>query len=161
MFKFHRGKVLASFSEDEADLLRKLISDYKDLIAIGPSAGDAVLQRLFPTASPTDEKVEMEYRELASEELKSHKHVTTATALDVLGRSGGWEGEVSEEQRESWLMLLTDLRLSLGVRLGMTEEMMAAPVDPNDPEQWPTAVLHYLGAIQESLVESTSKAMKF
>jgi hypothetical protein len=36
--------------------------------------------------------------------------------------------------------------------MGVTDETFDAFPDPSDPAQWPLAVLHYLGSLQESLV---------
>jgi len=61
---------------------------------------------------------------------------------------------LTDEEQEAWLVLLTDLRLAMGVRLGVTEETFNTFPNPNDPAQWPLAVLHYLGSLQESLVNA-------
>jgi len=56
---------------------------------------------------------------------------------------------LTDDEQEAWLVALTDLRLAMGVRLGVTDETFDAFPNPNDPAQWPLAVLHYLGSLQE------------
>lgn len=162
MFRYRRGRVTAAFGEEEADLLRRLIDDYRRLVEVGsPASEDPVLKRLFPSASLDDPEIEDQWRELAADDLAAHKNSTAATALESLSPQGEWDAELSDEQMQAWLVLLTDLRLVIGVRLGVTEETMSAPVDASDPEQWPMAVLHYLGAIQESLVVASGRTQGF
>lgn len=153
---FRRGRgITASLSEQEADLLRRLIREYLEVLSSSNDEGP-VMKRLFPDASLDDEKVRVEYRELAEDDLAKHKRATADTALASLGPSGPYRGRLSEHERDSWMVLLTDLRLVLGTRLGVTEEMMSADPDPADPEQWPLAVMHYLGWLQETLVEASA-----
>jgi hypothetical protein len=84
------------------------------------------------------------------------KKKNASIALQSLSESGRWHGVLSDEEREAWLVLLTDLRLVIGERQGVTDEVMERMPDPNDPDEWPLAVLHYLGALQESLVRAAS-----
>ena len=61
---------------------------------------------------------------------------------------------LSKEQAESWLTALNDLRLVLGTRLGVTEEMFLEAVDPRDPRAPEMALYVYLSWLQEQLVEA-------
>lgn len=155
MFRRRRGSIRANLSADEADLLRRVIGEYLEILDAEPEPADPVRARLFPTSSFDDPELDRQYRELAHDDLDRHKRETARIALASLGDSGPWREALNEEQRDAWLVLLTDLRLALGVRLGVTEETLEVPLDPSDPGQWPLAVLHYLGALQESLVEAS------
>lgn len=166
MFRTRRGKITVSLTDREAGLLRGLIGEYLEVLdtqkastssgAIDPSDKERVMQRLFPEASLDDERVRAEYSQLARDSLEHDKRTNAQTALRSLGPAGPWKGTLSSEERDSWLVILTDLRLVIGTRLDVTEETMSIEPDPNDPQQWPIALLHYLGWLQETLVEASN-----
>lgn len=155
MFQKKRGKITVGFAAEEIELLRRLINEYLDLLKSEDSE-DPVLKRLYPDASIDDPDVSNQYREITGNELARHKNSTAELALALLPEQGSWRGTLTDEDWSAWLVLLTDLRLTLGTRLGVTEETMEVAIDPGDPEQWPLAILHYLGALQDSLVEAVS-----
>jgi hypothetical protein len=109
-----------------------------------------VLARLFPSASLESPDLADEFRDLLGDDLDQHKRDTARRVLEYL--EGAERRPLTDEEQQAWLVLLTDLRLALGVRLGVTEETFDVVPSPNDPAQWPLAVLHYLGSLQESLV---------
>lgn len=154
MFRRRRGLVRLLVGEEEIDLLRTTIREYVALLDAPPTLGDPVMARLFPSASLEDPGLDMAFRDLSASDLDAHKRQTAETALASLDADR--KEPLSAEQQEAWLVLLTDLRLAIGVRLGVTEETMETFPNPNDPAQWPLAVLQYLGALQESLVQALS-----
>lgn len=156
MFKKTKGSVKVSLEEEAADLLRSLVKQYQDLLEGDHEPGDKIMERLFPPASIEDSEVDKKFRDLSLEDLSNHKKQTVDTANNSLGEEGPWTETLGPEESEAWLVLLTDIRLAIGARLDVNEEHMNLPVDPDDPAQWPMAVLHYLGALQESLVEALS-----
>ena len=66
--------------------------------------------------------------------------------------------KLSGEQAQSWLQALNDVRLALGVRLGVTEEFEQQwqDLDPADPRTAAFEVYAWLGGVQESLVRALS-----
>jgi hypothetical protein len=154
MFRRKRAGVTVSVGEQEAELLRDLVRQYLEVLD-SEAGEDAVTKRLYPDASVDDNQVRDAYRDLAHDSLADHKRGTAETALRTLGDKGPWHGSLSEEERDAWMVLLTDLRLVLGTRLDVDEEKMSMEPDPTDPEQWPLALMHYLGWLQESLVKAS------
>lgn len=154
VFRTRRGEITVSLSGREADLLRGLVREY--LQVLESDDDDKVMRRLFPDASLDDDEVRTKYLELTRESLAGHKRAAAERALLSLGGAGPWKSALSEDERDAWLVLLTELRLVIGTRLDVTEETMSKEPDPNDPEQWPLAVMHYLGWLQETLVEASS-----
>ncbi len=65
---------------------------------------------------------------------------------------------LSAEEGETWLRALNDIRLALGVRLGITEELseQMADLGPRDPRYGVFAVYDWLTAMQDSLVRAMS-----
>lgn len=158
MFRCKRGEITVLLTDEETDLLRNIIADYEQLLDDHSSANDPVLRRLYPDASLDDHSVNETFADLTRDSLEDHKREAIKVAIGSLGPQGSWEGWVSEEETDAWLTLLADLRLAIGVRIGVTEEMMERYADPRDPDQWPLAVLHYLGELQASLLEAVIKA---
>lgn len=152
MFELSRGKIVVTFGRHEAELMRHTIDEYVHVLDSGTPL-DPVNRRLFPSAGAEDEEVARTYRDLTFTELDEHKRATVTTAMTCLGERGGCKVDLSLGQQEAWLMLLTDLRLAIGTRLGVTEEMMER--EPNPEQDWNLALLHYLGALQESLLHAS------
>ena len=146
------GSVTIRFSEDEAELLRRLLAEMESLLE-SRSDRDPVVGRLFPRAYEK-KKEEESYRSLVGDELVSTKKANLRTAGDMLGREGAAEAALSEDQAEAWLALLTDLRLAIGTRLDVTEEKMSEDIDQDDPEAAALSVLHWLGWVQGTILEA-------
>ena len=139
-----------ALSEEEGELLKGIVREYLELLDADREQGDPVMARLFPSASMDDPTLEADFRELSSDDLHEHKRQAALRVLEYLDT--GDRRPLADEEQEAWLVALTDLRLAMGVRLGVTDETFDAFPDPSDPAQWPLAVLHYLGSLQESLV---------
>ncbi|MEO7804290.1 MAG: DUF2017 family protein [Actinomycetota bacterium] len=152
MFLVKKGTIVLELGDQEADLMRHTINDYVELLD-SRTPLDPVNRRLFPAASGEDEDVAREFRALTFSDLDAHKRSTAALAIQSLGAHRGCRVKLNPEQNEAWLVLLTDIRLAIGTRLGVTEEMLEREVDPN--EDWNLALLHYLGALQEALVNAS------
>ena len=77
--------------------------------------------------------------------------------LDTLPADGG-PVKLSRDQAQAWLRALNDVRLALGVRLGVTEEFEDEwnQLDPLDPRATAFEVYAWLGDVQESLVQALS-----
>ena len=106
------------------------------------------LRRLFPPAHADDQEAEDAYRRLVRSQLDVGRERAIATVQRTLRND-----TLSTEDAESWLRVLNDLRLVLGTRLDVTEEM-SFDLDPNDPAAAELAVYAYLSWLQEQLVEA-------
>ena len=154
MFEEGTSGPTALFDEQEADALRLIVSDYLTFLGTPRDPADPVAARLYPSASLDDERVAAEYKELVNDDLAALKHANARTALQGLGDSGDWKTELSPEEQDAWLALLTDLRLIIGVRHEVTEETMDMQLDPSDPAHHDLLLMHYIGGLQESLVQA-------
>lgn len=93
---------------------------------------DPALQRLLPDAYGDDEAAAAEFRRLMDGELRRHK----ATALErLLAGSREPSLRLSADDAEAWLRGLNDIRLVLGVRLDVQEDMdaLVATLVADDP----------------------------
>ena len=118
---------------------------------------DPALARLLPDAYRDDPDASGEFRRYTEQSLRSAKQEVAQTVLDTLPADGG-PVKLSREQAQSWLRALNDVRLTLGVRLGVTEEFEDEwrTLDPLDPRATAFEVYAWLGDVQESLVQALS-----
>lgn len=152
-----------------ADLVRQLVElvephDDADadplarMVGIDPDAerpDDPALARLFPDAYDDDESAS-EFRRFTERSLRDAKVAHARTVLDGLEASGD-KVVLNEAQAISWLGTLNDLRLTLGSRLGITDERDDWEMLP---EGHPAALLFslydWLTFLQETLVHALS-----
>jgi Domain of unknown function (DUF2017) len=123
----------------------------------GPAAppDDPVLARLFPDAYGDDPGAAGEFRRFTEPGLRSGKVAAARTVLATLPGPGG-RVRLSPGDAEAWLRSLNDVRLALGVLLGITEdyERELGDVDPADPRSAYLQVYDWLTYLQETLVRA-------
>jgi Domain of unknown function (DUF2017) len=139
-------------SGDERELLRRLPAELRALLDGEP--GDPALRRLFPPAYEDDAEGETEYRRLVHDELLAGRR----EALRVLEATSG-NDRLRNEELHAWLAALNDLRLVLGERLGVSEEVYERRFDPRDPQAYELAVYGYLSWLQEQVVEAAATTL--
>ena len=169
------GGARAWLAPNEASLLRSLVGQVMTLIAAedGPSADDdleallaepgeqvkgpedPVLARLLPDGYRDDPEAAGEFRRYTEPALRSAKQQAAQELLDTLPDEGG-RIQLTGEQAVAWLKALNDVRLALGIRLGVTEdfEQQWGRLKPDDPQWAAFEVYAWLGAVQESLVQA-------
>lgn len=118
---------------------------------------DPVLARLLPDAYRDDPDAASEFRRYTENDLRLRKCDNARTVRADIAAAGA-EGHMvlDEPHAQAWLGALNDLRLALGTNLGVTEDLdtFAESLEPDDPRLAMLAVYHWLGTLQESLVES-------
>src|SRR5262252_15858 len=156
------GQVMALVEPD--DLESPAPADDPELAALeamvhGPGAeeppDDPVLARLLPDGYRDDPEAAGEFRKYTEPALRSAKHQAAQEMLDTLPEEGG-RIQLTQDQALSWLKALNDVRLALGVRLGVTEEFEEqwGRLRADDPQWAAYEVYAWLGAVQESLVKA-------
>jgi hypothetical protein len=66
---------------------------------------------------------------------------------------------LEEEQLLAWLSTVNDLRLILGTRLGVTDDNQDEHLPDEDPRAQGYALYHYLGFLEEQIVEALAEAL--
>ena len=110
---------------------------------------DPALARLFPDGYSGDEHASADFRRFTEQDLRAQKLAALST---VKGTLSGWTGKssISAEQAHDWLKALNDLRLVLGTRLEITDE-----VDTDFEADEPGIHLYnYLTYLQGTLIDS-------
>jgi hypothetical protein len=146
MFRRHRGAIVGSLGEAEAELLRHAAEQMLLLLGstapspedppepvapvpadpLGELTGlgtlpsgpptDPALERLFPDGYRDDATASAELRRFTEDDLRAGK-VGRLRDMYATVPAGGGEVRLDDEAADTWLRALTDLRLVLGVRL--------------------------------------------
>ena len=177
-FEAGEAHLLASLSGQVVELLRDrngADESTADPLATqlgmgGPSLPpeDPVLHRLLPDANRDDEEGAGEFRRFTERSLTSAK-VANAEALIGSLVDGGLtfgtpveddeqqiEVELDDAEVQAWLRALTDVRLSLAVRLGIDAEEDAMLIAQSEDEAIAamSEIYDWLGYVQETLISA-------
>jgi hypothetical protein len=142
------GQFRLRLSAGERELLRALAAEIRSLLR---EPEDPALTRLFPPAYEDDAEGEAAYRSMLRDELLDGR----LDSLRLLEKTVA-HPRLSEDELQTWLRGLNDLRLVLGTRLGVTEELDEGDLDPRRPQARELAVYLYLTWLQEQLLEAVA-----
>jgi hypothetical protein len=140
-----RGRYRLRLPPQEREILRSLPRQLRELLG----TDDPALRRLFPPAYEDDPDRQAEYEDLVSPELTRDR----LDALAVVERTID-STRLSEEEIRAWLGALNDLRLVLGTRLDVTEDLYEGGLPEADPRFPVFALFAYLGWLEEQIVEA-------
>ncbi len=175
-FRASSGGATARFARPEAAIIRDLVGQVVELVVadmpppdtdelaamVGLSESaevpdDPVLARLLPDGYRDDPDAANDFRRFTESGLRSAKVESAQMLLQTLPASGG-RVKLSSEQAEAWLRSLNDVRLALGVRLGVTDDFdgLSEDVKADDPRFAYIQVYQWLAFLQESLVAALS-----
>jgi uncharacterized protein DUF2017 len=176
VFRATSRGITARFARPEAAIIRELVGQVVELVAADmPTAGtddlaalmgisdsaeepdDPVLARLLPDGYRDDPDAAREFRRFTESGLRSAKVESAQMLLETLPAGGG-RIRLSADQAEAWLRSLNDVRLAMGVRLGVTEDFheLIADIGPDDARYGYAHIYDWLSILQASLVEALS-----
>jgi hypothetical protein len=84
-----------------------------------------------------------------ADELEAGRRSNLRTFAETLERE-----RLTRQDLEAWLTALNDLRLVLGTRLDVTEELFDVEIEPSDPRGEELALYAYLSWLQEHVVRA-------
>lgn len=151
--------VRASVTRDELRLLQTLPDQLREVLE--QPGKDAALARLLPPAyeDPLESEANDEYQRFMHDELRSAKlgalHLLQDSLERATRRGLRWSVDLNEEEALAWLGVLNDVRLTLGVRLGIKDDL-DGEVEPDDPRAPGLHLLYYLGMLEEHLIAALS-----
>lgn len=179
MHRFRRrfGRTTTTLTALESSLLADLVDQLRTLLAqrreeqsddplahltgmtlaSAEAPDDAALRRLLPDFHP-DQATAAGLRQLHEPALLQAKDEAAATVLDTLPAGGGTV-RLDDEQAAAWMTALNDLRLTIGERIGVTEDGEPEAVLA-DPQGQAAALWHtyqWLSAVLDSLVVAVSE----
>jgi hypothetical protein len=156
--RFRRGRgdtLVVSLAPQEMELLEELPAQLREVFDAPTS--DPAAARLFPRAylDPTEEEAEAEYEALVQPDLLRERLDALALVTASFDRAvvaGDWrEIDLAPDDVSAWLGVLNDVRLVLGTRLGVTEELRHVADD--DPNFTAYAIYDWLTYLQGELIE--------
>jgi hypothetical protein len=162
---------LVELLRNEAAVPRHDADPFESLMDFsGPTTepDDPVLARLFPTAYHDDDEAAAEFRRYTEAGLRDGKAAGAASVIDTLEEAGlptelTEEGlvidvEIDQATAETWARTFTDLRLALATRLDVEEgdEDYWLSLPDDDPRSQAYDIYHWLGLLQETLVDALS-----
>jgi hypothetical protein len=145
-----RGDYEVRIPQNERAVLRQLAQELRELLP----TSDPALGRLFPPAYQDDEEANAEYARLMRDDILAER----TAAIDTFERTIDAR-RVTEEELLAWMGSVNDLRLVLGTRLEVTEEMYEREIDEHTPNANQLAIYHYLGWLVEQMVEAVSTTL--
>jgi Domain of unknown function (DUF2017) len=141
------GRYRLRLKAEERNLLRTLPAQ---LLAI-LGTDDPALRRLHPPAYQDDPEREAEYRRMVGDDLLEQRREALRIMADTVDAES-----LAPEEMSAWLGALNDLRLVLGTRLDVTEELVEEGVPDDDPRAPAFALFGYLGWLEERIVEAVA-----
>ncbi len=121
---------------------------------------DPALRRLLPDAHRGDDEASAEFRRFTERTLRGGKVQDASVVLASLGTIeeatvDDIEFELDREEARAWLRCLTDLRLTLAERLGVTadDEDYWDSLDEDDERRPVHEIYGWLGYLLESLLD--------
>lgn len=120
---------------------------------------DPAVQRLFPNAYPHDAAAASDFRRFTLRDQRDHKLAAVRLVLVDLAATqhGVHPLKINPDHTDAWLKTLTNLRLSVATRLGITDSEAAAElaqVADDDPRAFMYSIYEWLGFAQETLLSA-------
>ena len=140
------GRFELHLPQEERTLLRNLLPNLRELV----EGSDPSTRRLFPTAYHEDPEKDREYQDLMRDDLVASR----LSAIELVERTID-AGVIDLEGLDRWMEAINSLRLVIGTRLEVTEELPEIAED--DPDAPAYAVYDYLGWMLELAVEAMSE----
>lgn len=139
------GRYQVKLRTNERALVADLVVQLREQLLT--STDDPSVRRLFPPAYPDDDERDAGYQVLTRDELLEHR----LAAIDVV--EGSLDGDqLDDAGLSAWMGTLNSLRLVLGTRLDVDEELPA--LAPDDPLASAYAVYEYLGWLLSQVVDA-------
>jgi hypothetical protein len=136
-------------SADERELLANLPLQLVELLDEDDAMDDEAVARLFPDAyTAVDTGFNEEYKRLMTDDLRDRHRA----ALETIASTAAAK-RVTHDELYQWMTALTQLRLVIGTRLGVTEDMQPDGDDPG------FNLYGYLSWLQEQVVEALSSQL--
>ena len=155
------GTLAAAFDDEEVQVLISIAGELVGILAPMLKAASTPLgikarRRLLPDAYALDPEAAAEFRRFTEPDLLARKNqnaeVLQRSLTKGTRRRERLEIRLDAVETQSWLRCLTDLRLTMATALDIFEDGDEASVTPRN--EYSLAIYHWLGYVQESLLEA-------
>lgn len=146
-FRHHAEGLEVVLPADEQKVLAALLEQFRELLMVDDDPG---LKRLKPVARPDDPEENRAFVEMVGDQLLQQR----LEAIEIV-ESGVAGALLDEDAVSAWLQTINGLRLVLGERLEVTEDL--GPLDDTDPEAPARALYEWLGWLLEQLVDAATR----
>ncbi|HEV7761317.1 MAG TPA: DUF2017 family protein [Acidimicrobiales bacterium] len=140
------GKYRVKLRSSEQIILGSLVHQLREQLMA--STDEPHLRRLFPPAYANDAERDAGYQVLTRDELLEGR----LAALDVVERTLDGSQDLDESELTAWMSTLNSLRLVIGTRLDVDEEL--PELDESDPLAPEYALYEFLGWILAQVVDA-------
>jgi hypothetical protein len=140
------GRYRVKLRANEQIILRSLVHQLREQLMA--STDEPHLRRLFPPAYANDAERDAGYQVLTRDELLEGR----LSALDVVERTLDGGSDLDQAELTSWMTTLNSLRLVIGTRLDVDEEL--PELDPDDPLAPEYALYEFLGWVLAQVVDA-------
>ncbi len=176
---FYRDSVGVALSLDreELQILLSLLADLRELIrpepmldsdplaeivGIDESAAlpsDEAMVKLFPDAYSDDDTASMEFRRFTERGLRQRRMDQSKIVQELFERAKQGPTTLTEPESRATLGVLNDLRMVLGVRLGIEQDDDSREdfISHDDPRRHMYVAYQWLTWLQQELLESMTK----
>ena len=138
-YRVNLGRVEQRVVIESLDELRAMLANH-----------DPDTRRLFPTAYPDDAGLDAEYHQMVGDDLLRGQ----LEALDTVERTV--DGQVIDrDELDGWMRAINGVRLALGTRLDVSEDM--GDIDPDHPDAHDRLVYEVLTIILGNLVAAAAR----
>lgn len=142
------GTYLLVLDPGNREALSSLLGELDDLLELAPD--DPSLHRLHPTAYHEDPERDFEYQLLAGDELRTKRRATIDAVRESLHQDALTEGELW-----GWLQALNALRLVVGTRLELDDDVHEPPeLTPDHPDAALWDVYGFTTQVQYFVIEA-------
>jgi hypothetical protein len=148
-----RGTYELALPAAEREVLTSLVPQVRALLTSDGGAGEIsdATRRLYPTAYAQDVEADAEYQRLMHDELVAMRLSKLDQFADTIDSS-----EIDEAHLVAWMGVVNDIRLVLGTRLDVSEDMDESSFADDDPSTPAFALYAYLGWLLEQIVDALS-----
>jgi hypothetical protein len=157
------GHLSAVFEPEEISLLSHLAREAGELVEEWRSGGetpadDPAMLRLLPDAYRDDADAAAEFRRFTADGLAERKAANARAVVASLGAETTAKTTVRLDERtvQSWLRVLTDIRLVLATRLGIEHDGDTGYTD-SDAAILLGDIYDWLGSVQASILDALAE----
>ena len=145
------GRFDVRLDDGAKTVMRSLLGQLRTMLTTdAPSAQDDwALRRLFPVAYPDDDELEEQYQQMVGNELLQSR----LASVDLMEATLD-EQVLEEEELLRWMAALNDLRLVLGTKLDVDEDIDFSDLHPEDPDAPALAAYGFLGLMLEYIIDA-------